>query len=236
MKDQIRSLTFSVLFICILAAPAAAQNFQRDIKVSEGGTIAVVNYSGRVFVSAKRDATAVTVNATSTGALAESDRKISTGGSSKIEVSETIVQKRVDLSLTVPERVRLRIETREGEVRVEGDLESVEARTETGTIAADVPLTDLKYDFLWTASRPRYLSDVELEKVKELVDQRLAQLDDIERLIHRGVPEGRQGTWNGPDAFRRSIEGLRERGNSARAFYTDLLRRAEAQTTIEVWR
>ena len=74
------------------------------------------------------------------------------------------------------------------------------------------------------------------EKVKELVDQRLTQLDDIETLIQRDVPEGRQGTWNGPDAFRRSIEGLRERVNSARAFYTDLVRRAEAQTTIETRR
>ena len=34
-------------------------------------------------------------------------------------------------------------------------------------IHADVPLDRLNFDFLWHASRPRFLSDVELPKVKE---------------------------------------------------------------------
>jgi VWFA-related protein len=39
--------------------------------------------------------------------------------------------------------------------------------TNTGTIHADVPLDALKFKFEWESSRPRYLSDVELPRVKE---------------------------------------------------------------------
>jgi len=66
-----------------------------------------------------------------------------------------------------------------------------------------------------------------LDKVRELVDIRTSQLDDILKLIERGVAPGRQGTWNGPESFQRSIPGLRTRVESARAFYEDLRRRAE---------
>ena len=48
-----------------------------------------------------------------------------------------------------------------------GNLESAEVTTNTGTIHADVPLEALKFNFLWQASRPRYLSDVELPEIKE---------------------------------------------------------------------
>ncbi|HZI47056.1 MAG TPA: VWA domain-containing protein, partial [Pyrinomonadaceae bacterium] len=39
--------------------------------------------------------------------------------------------------------------------------------TNTGTIHADVPLDAVKFKFLWQASHPRFLSDVELPRVKE---------------------------------------------------------------------
>ena len=48
-----------------------------------------------------------------------------------------------------------------------GNLEFAEVRTNTGTIHADVPLDAVKFRFLWGASRPRYLSDVELPEIKE---------------------------------------------------------------------
>jgi len=50
---------------------------------------------------------------------------------------------------------------------VVGNVESASIKTNTGTIHADVPLDALKFDFLWVASRPRFLSDVELPKVQE---------------------------------------------------------------------
>src|SRR5205085_7977799 len=54
-----------------------------------------------------------------------------------------------------------------GMVDVIGDLEVAEVITNTGTIHADVPTDALKLKFEWASSRPRYLSDVELPKVKE---------------------------------------------------------------------
>ena len=52
-------------------------------------------------------------------------------------------------------------------VDVIGDLEVADVITNTGTIHADVPTDALKLKFEWASSRPRYLSDVELPKVKE---------------------------------------------------------------------
>src|SRR6185503_353577 len=52
-------------------------------------------------------------------------------------------------------------------VDVIGNFESAAVRTNTGTIHADVPLEALKFTFLWQASRPRYMSDVELPEIKE---------------------------------------------------------------------
>src|SRR5262249_27417475 len=47
------------------------------------------------------------------------------------------------------------------------DLAMAEVSTNTGTIHADVPLDAVKFKFLWQASHPRFLSDVELPRVKE---------------------------------------------------------------------
>ncbi|MBK8151542.1 MAG: hypothetical protein IPK58_25945 [Acidobacteria bacterium] len=69
--------------------------------------------------------------------------------------------------LRVPERVSLKLETVAGEIRISGNFAVIQAATETGTIATDVPLDDVSYSFLWTASRPRVLSDKKLSEVKE---------------------------------------------------------------------
>ena len=48
-----------------------------------------------------------------------------------------------------------------------GSVESAVVKTDTGTIHADVPLEALKFNFVWEASKPRYMSDVELPPIKE---------------------------------------------------------------------
>src|SRR4029079_19643847 len=54
-----------------------------------------------------------------------------------------------------------------GAVDVIGNVESANVKTDTGTIHADVPLDAVKYNFLWAARKPRYMSDVELPPIKE---------------------------------------------------------------------
>ncbi len=166
MKTSVLNFALSAIVVLIASAFVSAQSFTRELKLGEGGSITVINLTGRVEVRARPDSISVQLIATSNSAVAETDLKIDAGGSLRIETLAA-GGKRIDLSITVPERVKLKIETREGEIRVSGDIQSVEAKTDTGTIAADVPVDDLKYDFFWTASRPRYLSDIELKKVKE---------------------------------------------------------------------
>ena len=168
MKKLVRNLTFLAFSVLALTCLTHAQSLTRELKLGEAGTLTIVNLSGRVEVStATGDGVGIRLTAASTDAVAESEIKVDASGNVKIETAPAEANKRIDLSLVVPERSRLKIETREGEVRVSGDLESVEVKTETGTIAADVPVDDLKYDFFWTASRPRFLSDIKLSKVKE---------------------------------------------------------------------
>ena len=164
MKKFVFGLTF--LLSAIIASPAVGQSLTRELTVPEGGTISIVNLTGRVDVSARPDIKAATLTSTSTESLAESEIKID-GLNIRIERAVSGPVKRIDVSLVVPERINIRIETTEGEVRASGDIASLEVKTETGTIAADVPTDDLKYDFQWTESRPRFLSDIELAKVKE---------------------------------------------------------------------
>ncbi|MBC7900323.1 MAG: VWA domain-containing protein [Saprospiraceae bacterium] len=177
-KQNLFSL--AVLFIC-LANAAEGQALSRAVPVREGAAVEIVNRFGRVDVSAEskskegdnteaseKKASKATLTAISSEAVAESEVKIDSGSSLvRITVQATSPSKRIDITLVIPERSNVKIETGEGEVRVSGNLESIEVRTETGTIAADVPTGDLKYRLFWTESRPRFLSDFEIEKVKE---------------------------------------------------------------------
>jgi VWFA-related protein len=61
----------------------------------------------------------------------------------------------------------VKVESESGAIDVVGNLELAEVQTDTGTIHADVPLEALQFSFLWEASKPRYLSDVELPEIKE---------------------------------------------------------------------
>lgn len=168
--------TFILVFFS-LAAGIDAQVLTRVIPIQAGGTVEIINRSGRVDVTAeiRRDgeeietkASNISIIARSPVSLAEKDVNIdSSSGKIRIIVEASGTLKRIDLSLTVPERIKLKIETLEGEVRVSGNLESIEIKTGMGTIAADVPTEELKYDLNWTESRPRFLSDFDIEKVKE---------------------------------------------------------------------
>lgn len=170
----------SLAFVLALFGVLRAETFNREFKFDVGGTVEVVNRFGRVtIVTAKsaeadvesdpaveRPASRVMLHAD--GNVYEREIKIdASSGKISIDVDPGSLNKRVDISIEVPERSKVRIETGEGEINVAGDLASIDAITETGTIAVDVPTVDLKYNFLWTASRPRFVSDIAMAKVKE---------------------------------------------------------------------
>jgi Ca-activated chloride channel family protein len=163
------------LLVCVSAAAAAtrAQTLQRELSAPAKVEIDIKNTNGRVVVvatTAEEDLKTVSLKAETPGkSLSESDVLSKTvNGRIEIEVAgERKEHERVDLTLRVPARSRLRVETTSGSVDVSGALAEVSASTNTGTIRADVPTDALWYNFTWTASRPRFYSEVELGKVKE---------------------------------------------------------------------
>ena len=160
----------AVLLLLASSSLCSAQATRREFAAARGGTIEIINMHGRVEVQASNDGSENTgvLSAASSASVSDSEVKVeSAGGHVRIETVPTTGSKRIDLSVIVPERVRLKIVTSEGEVRIVGNVESADVTTVTGTIAADVPTVDVKYQLNWLTSRPRYLSDFEVEKVKE---------------------------------------------------------------------
>jgi VWFA-related protein len=167
---------FSFFLIIFFTFTARAQSFQRDFNLAENSTIQIVNLYGRVSVTAEKAETETQPAENIAGGKAfltavntkESDLKIVSENKRLEIVAAPADQKsRIDLNLVIPAHSKIKVETKDGEVRLEGEIESAEIKTETGTIAANVPLDDLKYDFVWTESRPRFLSDVKLEEADE---------------------------------------------------------------------
>jgi VWFA-related protein len=159
-----------VIAVCLAtAAVSVGQSVLRDLDTPEKVSLSIRSRNGRVGVIASDDRKRVAIEATSSGAPVES-RDIQTvvkGANVEIEVRQRRDQDRIDLLVRVPSRTRLKIVGESGAVDVVGDLEFADVQTNTGTIHADVPLDALNFSFLWHASRPRFLSDVQLPDVKE---------------------------------------------------------------------
>jgi VWFA-related protein len=106
--------------------------------------------------------------------IAEEIDKFSVEPTNEVEISaNNIVVKpknqkaRIDIVVKVPLRSFVRVQTDAGEVKIGGNVANAEVKTDTGTIFTEIPLDDVTYSLLWTASRPRFLSDFKLEDVKE---------------------------------------------------------------------
>ncbi|MGH9880954.1 MAG: VWA domain-containing protein [Pyrinomonadaceae bacterium] len=161
-----------VLFLIVVGvfSSARAQSFSRELETPETVSLSIKNRQGRVVVIASEEQQKkVTLEALSSGApIDATDVQIEARGTIiDIQVCDRGERNRIDLVVRVPVRSKLAVESEAGAVEVIGNLESAVVRTNTGTIHADVPLEALKFNFLWSASRPRYLSDVELPEIKE---------------------------------------------------------------------
>ncbi len=167
---------FSFFLIIFFVFTVRAQTLQRDFPLAENGSIAITNLYGRVRVIADEsekgddtDEKSETKKAVLTAENAkQTDVKIVlVKNNLEILVQPADEKSRIDLTVKIPARMRVRVETSGGEVSISGDVASAAVKTDTGTIAANVPLDDVRYDFVWTESRPRFLSDVLLEEVDE---------------------------------------------------------------------
>ncbi len=156
--------------LLVAAIPAAAQNYRKEIDTGDKTSVFVKSSNGRVSVVVADDQQKkISIEASSAGALVDQSdvRTSAKDGNVTITVRDRRDRDRIDLVVHVPPRSKVRIESEAGAIDVVGNVESAEVTTNTGTIHADVPLDAVKFNFEWSASRPRYLSDVELPKVKE---------------------------------------------------------------------
>ena len=152
------------LLVSFSPAKSPGQAYEKDLSVGGKALLTIRNRNGRVSVIASdNEKDRSSLKATSTGAPVEPGDISVSGG--EITVRERPY--RIDITVRVPKRSRVKIESETGMVDVIGDFEIAEVLTNTGTIHADVPLDELKFKFLWQSSRPRFLSDVELPQVKE---------------------------------------------------------------------
>ena len=151
-------------FLIRSATRAQAQSYEKDLTGGGKSLFTIKNRNGRVSVVASEDEKSkASLQATSTGAPVEPADVSVSGG----EIIVRDRRDRIDLTVHVPKRSRVKVETETGMVDVIGDFEAADVLTNTGTIHADVPLDALKFKFLWESSHPRFLSDVELPKIKE---------------------------------------------------------------------
>ncbi|HEV8426904.1 MAG TPA: VWA domain-containing protein [Pyrinomonadaceae bacterium] len=165
--QRLAQLLFLLTGLCL---SAFAQGFKSEHEAPEKVSLVVKNLDGRVsIVASEEQQKKVTVEAKSAGlAIAPEDVKVESKGSSMlIDVRPRGEKNRIDIIVTIPTRSKVEVEGQAGSVDVIGSVESAVVKTDTGTIHADVPLEALKFNFVWEASKPRYMSDVELPPVKE---------------------------------------------------------------------
>ena len=159
-----------VLVLGGLCSTALAQDFKKELEAPEKVSLSVKNLEGRVSVVASEEQQKkVTVDAKSAGSPIEPDdvKVEQKGGTFVVDVRQRGEKNRIDLVVTIPTRSKVEVEGQAGAVDVVGSVESAVVKTDTGTIHADVPLEAVKFNFVWEASKPRYMSDVELPPIKE---------------------------------------------------------------------
>jgi VWFA-related protein len=143
-------------------------NYQRELETGEKVSLSVKSRNGRVSVIASDEQNKkITIEASSVGVSVDATdiKVVAKGNTVDIEVRDR--RDRIDLIVRLPARSKVTVETQAGSVDIVGNVESAQVSTNTGTIHADVPLEALKLNLIWSASKPRYLSDVELPKIKE---------------------------------------------------------------------
>lgn len=200
--DKILSVGFFALFLLFASATTNGQTLERELNTPEKVTVFIKNGDGRISViTSDEPKSKISISAIRPGGTIK-ERDVSSvvsGGHVEIEVRGGKQPNRIDLTVRVPSRASVKISTDAGAVDVIGDFTVAEVSTETGTIHVEVPLDAVRFKFEWLASNPRFLSDVELPKVKEEAGGRF-------------VIKGRLGDKKAPKEKRIELEFATHRG------------------------
>jgi VWFA-related protein len=207
MQSVRRFLLPGIAIILVFTAAAFAGDAVRDLNVGANAAVEIVNPAGRVLVQAQPPDSGAAGEArlviSSPGSFNDKEIKVSNGdGNVAIEVKPRDAKQRIDLTVTLPERTSLRITTEAGGIEAMGTFASVWAKTDTGTVAVAVPTDAIQYHFLWTESRPRYLADFDIEKVKEKAGGKFEIKGNYSRAETRAVasvPRGEEGVKDPPN-------------------------------------
>ena len=155
----------------ILLSAAFAQSFRREFPIRSGGLIEVINLSGKIRFESDPaiDGRSIFI-VQSPKSLSDQDFDVKTiDGKLSFTVKRSATKTRIDILIRTSERMRIKAETEAGEIAIDGNFSSADVKTDTGTIATNIPLENIRYNLWWTESRPRFLSEVEIEKVKERI-------------------------------------------------------------------
>jgi Ca-activated chloride channel homolog len=171
-----RRAAFGLFVLICVPLLATAQvdrspDHTRTVKIAGGGVVTITNRWGRVTVQEEKtegvELGNLTINAFSENGVTDGEIKSSgTAARPSIEVAPAR-GKRIDIVVIIPTRASVKVETIDGAIDVAGDLTSIEAKSATGTIAVGIPVDEIRYSLTWTESRPRFVSDIDLEPVRE---------------------------------------------------------------------
>ena len=173
--------SFCCLIFFLASVSVLGQEYRVTKPLPAGIAVEIRNLSGRVSagIASEPGANAngesvraaprgeITLIASSERGVSESEVRFATGARTTIEISPINQSKNINLTVLLPPRSSVKIETLAGAVDVSGNFESIDVKTDTGTISTDIPDDAITYDLLWTSSRPRFLADFELADVKE---------------------------------------------------------------------
>src|SRR6476646_10381919 len=171
-----RLFLFYLLIFTAFSLSAFAQEYRVTKEVDSSPSVAIKNRAGRVTVGIQpkdespaegKKANAIVVTARSEKGVTEGEVKIIEGLITTVEIVPSFANKQIDVTVLVPVRSRLTVETLAGAVDVSGNFQSVDVKTDTGTVSTDIPDDAISYDLQWTQAKPRYLADFELTKIKE---------------------------------------------------------------------
>jgi VWFA-related protein len=136
--------------------PVERHLWERQIPLRTVGEIEVENPRGRILVNEGRPGQVQLVAEGSTAPVISDDLKINLQ-KSKLAVKYVSGDRRVmDLHLTVPPGVRLKLKAEEGTVQVHARVSDIFVETLSGDVVLGIPVEDLKIEITWMEGYIRY--------------------------------------------------------------------------------